>query len=180
MMRKIRGPARECLLLDFVGVFLPMPQVQLPIFPQHCTPISADLAFQKEDGRVVYFNGHLPVFIHAEGDLASFRLFSSQLILNGSATQNQISKAFGISLTTVKRSCKLLRETGAAGFFVPAKPKSGNKLTPEHLIEVQALLNDGLDVPAIAAQVGILANTIHKAIRAGRLKKRTSRSLQPS
>jgi len=41
-------------------------------------------------------NGHLPVFTHGVEDLASFRLFTSQLIINGTATQGQINQAFGV------------------------------------------------------------------------------------
>ena len=43
--------------------------------------------------RSVTSNGHLPVFIHDCEDLATFRLFSSQLVINGNATQSQISRA---------------------------------------------------------------------------------------
>lgn len=149
-----------------------MPQVQLPIFPEHSSPITPDLAFERRDGRVVYFNGHLPVFTHADYDLASFRLFTSQLIQNGSATQSQIVAAFGVSLTTVKRYCKVLQSAGAAGFFVAPKPKSGHRLTPELLSKVQSLLDLGREVPQIGTELGVLSNTIHKAIRAGRLKKK--------
>jgi hypothetical protein len=39
-----------------------MPQMQLPFFPEGVTHITPLLAFRKEDGRVVYFNGSMPVF----------------------------------------------------------------------------------------------------------------------
>jgi len=51
-----------------------MPQVQLPIFPPGVTPITSEIAFQCEEGKVCYFNGHLPVFIHDKKELATFRL----------------------------------------------------------------------------------------------------------
>ena len=158
----------------FVAWLRIMPQVQLPIFPAHSTPINPDLAFERRDRQVFYFNGHLPVFTHAENDLASFRLFSSQLIHNGSATQGEVVAAFGVSLTMVKRYCKVFREHGAAGFFVPPAPMAGHKLTPDLLARAQSLLELGWDVPAIGRELGVLANTIHKAIRAGRLKKSCS------
>jgi len=41
------------------------------------------LAFQREDGKVVYFHGLMPVFQHDQTDLKSFRMFTSQLIANG-------------------------------------------------------------------------------------------------
>ena len=151
-----------------------MPQVQLPIFPAHATPITPELAFAQRDGQVVYFNGHLPVYMHEQKDLASFRFFSSQLIHNGTAAQSQIVAAFGVSLTTVKRYCKVLREQGAAGFFAAPVPKPGHRLTPELLVKVQSLLDLGREVPDAGRELGVLSNTIHKAIRAGRLfKKKT-------
>jgi transposase len=59
--------------------------------------------------------------------LAAFRLFSSQLIINGTATQGQIVKAFGVPLTTVKRYLKKYRQEGPKGFFAPAPKRQGHK-----------------------------------------------------
>lgn len=151
-----------------------MPQIQLPLFPASSTSITDELAFEQREGTVYYFNGHLPVFSHPVDDIASFRFFTSQLIANGNASQGQISRAFGVPLVTVKRACKKLREEGAAGFFRPAVPRQGHKLTDELLGRAQALLEEGLEIPAIGAQLGVLPNTLHKAISYGRLKKKTA------
>ena len=148
-----------------------MPQIQLPIFPASSTAITDDLAFERRDEQVFYFNGHLPVFSHAASDLASFRLFSSQLIANGTASQAQISRAFGVPLVTVKRACKKLRELGSAGFFTAPVPRQGHRLTPSIIAQAQECLDAGLDVPATGERLGVLPNTLHKAIRAGRLEK---------
>ncbi len=121
---------------------------------------------------VWYFNGHLPVFSHPVSDIASFRFFTSQLIANGNASQGEISRAFGVPLVSVKRACKKLRDEGAAGFFRPPAPQQGHKLTEQRLQEVQSRLDAGMEVPAIGVELGVLPNTIHKAIRAGRLKKK--------
>ena len=61
----------------------------------------------------------MPVFTHPTDDLASFRFFTIQLIVNGTATQGQIVKAFGVPVTTVKQSCRQYRQGGAAVFFRP-------------------------------------------------------------
>ncbi len=155
-----------------------MPQVQLPIFPQGTTMITPDLAFECRDRKVTYFNGHLPVFLHDEGDLASFRFFTSQLIMNGSATQGHIAKAFGVSVTTIKRYTKKWREGGAKAFFLPVQPRQGHRLTPERLTQAQALLDEGAGVPAVAAQLGVLPSTLHKAIQAGRLRQIKKKALR--
>ena len=146
-----------------------MPQLQLPLFRDGLTPINEDLAFQRADGQVVYFHGLLPVFQHGEEDLKSFRMFTSQLIANGTARQRDIVQAFGVPLATVKRYMKVHREEGAAGFFRVPRRRSANVLTPEVRQRVQAMLNEGKSVPEVSQEVGVAGNTLHKAIRAGRL-----------
>jgi transposase-like protein len=118
------------------------------------------------------------VFVHEKSALATFRLFSTQLVINGNATQAEISRAFGVPLVTVKRYVKLYREHGAAAFFAPAKKRSGSKLTGEVCQQVQGLLDQGLTVPEVGREVGILSNTLHKAIRTGRLRPGKKRFIQ--
>ena len=60
-----------------------MPQLLLPIFPDAVTPIKDLLSVGKQDGRVVYFHGVLPVFSHGEEDLATFRMITAQFIAQG-------------------------------------------------------------------------------------------------
>jgi len=153
-----------------------MPQAQLPLFPAGSTVINDQLACTCRDGQVTYFNGQLPVFTHARDDLGSFRLFTSQLIINGSATAGQIQRAFGVPKVAVQRALARYRARGAKAFFTPPAPRRGRKLTPEVLVQAQALLDEGGDVPAISAATGVLSNTIHKAIRAGRLRRPAARA----
>jgi transposase-like protein len=148
-----------------------MPQVQLPLFPVGTTAINPELAFERREEQVVYFNGHLPVFTHPTDDLASFRFFTTQLIVNGTATQGQIVKAFGVPVTTVKRCCRQYRQGGAAVFFRPPVRRQGHRLTPELLTQAQGLLEQGRSVPQISRQLEILASTLHKAIDHGRLQQ---------
>jgi len=159
-----------------------MPQLQLPIFPDHCTPITPELAFQRCEDSVIYFNGHLPVFSHAADDIASFRFFTSQLCVNGSATQPQIARAFGVPLVTVKRMCAKLRTEGAGAFFAPKPRREGSKLTRELLAQAQSMMDGGTDVPRISTALGVLQTTLHKAIGDGRLKKTaaTTRANKPT
>ncbi len=148
-----------------------MPQIQLPIFPEGVTHINPEIAFECKDGRVCYFNGHLPVFTHAKEDLATFRMFSTQLIINGTATQSEIARAFGVPLVTIKRCVKRYREDGVRAFFVSSKPREGRKLTSEILQQAQQLLDEGMEVPEVGRKLEVLSNTLHKAIRAGRLNR---------
>ena len=156
-----------------------MPQIQLPVFPSGSTEINFELAFECRDNQVTYFNGHLPVFTHAANDLASFRFFTTQLIINGSASQSEIVKAFGVSLTTVKRYTAKCRREGGKAFFGPPRRRSGCRLTPERLAQAQRLLDEGMEVPALSRQLGVLASTLHKAIGSGRLRVHKKKSSAP-
>jgi transposase-like protein len=148
-----------------------MPQVQLPIFPDGFTYLSDEIGFQRKDGKVCYFNGHLPVFIHEEKDLMAFRIYTAQLVINGTVKQAQIIKAFGLAPVTVKRYVKQYREHGMRSFFKPPERRAGTSLSPEVLPQVQALLDQGYEIAQIEAQLGVLPSTLHKAIRSGRLRK---------
>ena len=73
-----------------------MPQLQLPILPAGTTLITPEIAFECRKGKVTYLHGHLPVFQHAEGDLAAFRYFTSQLVVNGTVGKADIARAFQV------------------------------------------------------------------------------------
>lgn len=153
-----------------------MPQLQLPIFPQGVTEITSNLAFKREDERITYYHGTLPVFSHKEDDLATFRMITSQFIDGGHVTQAQIARTFGIALVTVKRSVKRYREEGVRGFYAERKTRGAAVLTEAVLIRVQQRLDDGITVKRIAAELDLKKDTLDKAVRAGRLhvaKKKT-------
>jgi len=94
-----------------------MPQTRLPFFPEDIELINNYIGIQKKNSIVYYFNGSMPVFQHAEKDYASFRLFTSQLVVNGNAKQVEIVSAFNVSAISVKRWVKKYREKGASSFF---------------------------------------------------------------
>jgi hypothetical protein len=172
----------QFLRSDFLGWLWQgrgMPQVQIPMFPEGMKHINSELAFECREGMVYYFNGYLPVFMHDRNDLATFRMFSSQLVANGSSTQADIVRAFGVPLVTVKRYCKLYREKGAAGFFVPAKRRDGSKLTAQLIAQAQVLLDEAMPVPEVGRRLGVLPNTLHKAISAGRLRVSVKKKGRP-
>ena len=147
-----------------------MPQRQLPIFPAGVTEINNSIAVQKEAGQVVYIHGHLPVFHHQEEDIGSFRMFTSQMIVNGTVKPKEIVKAFGVPVITVKRYVKVFRDQGAKGFYeTRARASSASVLKGEVLDRARILLGEGQSVPQVARELKVLANTLHKAIRAGRL-----------
>jgi len=156
----VASTARSVSLVSVIGRRILSPEV---------TSLTEDFAFQREDGKVVYFHGLLPVFQHDEKDLKSFRMFTSQLIANGTVRQRDIVRAFGVPLGTVKRYMKVHRQHGTAGFFRPQRRRSANVLTAEVKLRAQALLDEGKSVPEVSGEIGVAGNTLHKAIQAGRL-----------
>ena len=157
-----------------------MPQIQLPIFPEDVTHITPLLAFSKQDGRVTYFSGSMPVFVHDEDDLASFRMITAQFCVNGNVKQADIVRAFGVTKISLERAVKRYREEGPKGFYTPRKRRGPAVLTPAVLVEAQQLLDEGLEPSEVADRLGIKRNTFSKAVRAGRLHKPVKKTLLPS
>ena len=156
-----------------------MAQIQLPFFPDGVTHITALLAFSKQGGRVTYFNGNMPVFVHDEHDIDSFRMITAQFCVNGNTKQAEIARAFGIPKISVKRAVKRYREAGPKGFYTKRKGRGPAVLTPAVLEQAQQLLNAGHETPEVADQLGIKRDTLSKAVRAGRLHK-PSKKKHPS
>jgi len=148
-----------------------MPQMHLPFFPEGVEHITPALAFEKRDGQVTYFNGHMPVFVHDEQDIPTFRMITAQFCINGNAKQAEISRAFGLPLISVKRAVKRYREKGVSGFYEEPKRRGAAVLTAEVMQEAQARLDEGLETSEVAEQLGVKRDTLAKAIYAGRLHK---------
>jgi transposase len=147
--------------------------IQLPLFPPELTFISRQISFQKKDGIIYYFHGLFPLFTHEEGDLESFRLITSQLVMSGNVKQIEIAKAFGVTYISVKRSVNLLRKEGPKGFFQKdVKARTSHVLTGEVVEKVQGYLDKGYSPSEIAGKLNLKVNTIRKAIQSGRLRKK--------
>jgi len=157
-----------------------MSQVQLPFFPEGVTPITPLLAFSRQDGRVTYFNGTLPVFVHAEADRDSFRMITAQFCASGHAKQADIARAFGVPLISVKRAVKLYRKEGPKGFYAQRKTRGPAVLTPAVLASAQQLFDEGLETPEVADRLAIKRDTLSKAVRAGRLHKHAKKKIPRS
>ena len=157
-----------------------MAQLQLPIFPKGTTLINANVGFVREGNTITYVHGGLPVFRHDIDDHRAFRMITSQLYVNGSAKQSEICRAFGVTPISVKRGVKTYREKGIGGFFEEPKRRGPAVLTPPVLKQVQTLLDEGLEIAIIAKRLNLIADTLRKALRAGKLhmpeKKRRKNS----
>jgi transposase-like protein len=155
-----------------------MPQLHLPMFPSGVTAITDVLAFGKQDGRVTYFSGQLPVFSHAEDDTASFRMITSQFYLQGCVQQSDIVRAFGVTPISVKRWVKVYKERGPRGFYAPRVTRGAAVLLDSVIAQAEERLADGESVAAVAAQLEVKLNTLQKAIRAGRVRTPVKKNFQ--
>jgi transposase len=123
----------------------------------------------KDGGEWVYHCGINPVFIHEESDLRSFRMFTAQLVSQGVCKESEITRTFGVSKNSVSRSVAKYEQGGPAAFFAQRKGRGGSVLTAEVSARVQALFDRGEQRNEVAKQLGIQADTLRKAIKAGRL-----------
>lgn len=146
-----------------------MAQLQLPVFPVGVTQLSPDLGVSCRDGRVSYCYGTLPVFTHDEKDVKSFRLFTSQLYLEGKVKQADLVRVFGVSAISVKRAVKLYESAGPGGFWRARPTRGPSVLTVEILKQAQNQLDQGRTLQEVAAQLEVKCDTMRKAVRAGRL-----------
>ena len=148
-----------------------MAQLQLPVFPPGVTQLSNELGVRCRDGRVSYFYGTLPVFTQDAKDVKSFRMFTSQLYLDGKVKQSTLVKVFGVSAISIKRAVKLYARAGAGGFWRPRPTRGPSVLTPEVLRQAQEQLDGGRSLQEVAAALGVKYDPLSKAARAGRLRE---------
>ena len=155
-----------------------MAQLQLPVFPEGVTQLSGDLGVSCRDGRVSYFYGTLPVFTHDAEDVKSFRMFTSQLYVEGKVKQSTLVKVFGVSAISIKRAVKLYEKAGAGGFWRPRPTRGPSVLRAEVLGQAQEQLDGGRSLQEVAAALGVKYDTLSKAARDGRLRETLKKRAQ--
>jgi transposase len=155
-----------------------MPKETNPIFQDDLQMINIALSYQQNtaDKSVYYFVNSLPVFSHRSDDFSSFRIISSQLIVNSICTNAEIQRSFGVTKTSVCRGVAKFKKDGAAAFYAAPGRRKGPVMTPEVLMSAQELLNDGFSRLEASEELGIKKDTLAKAIRAGKLSERPAMS----
>jgi len=148
-----------------------VPQALLPLIPDGATQINARISVVQDDGQWTYFCGVLPMFQHRSDDRAAFRMFTAQLIDQGSCRQAEIIKTFGVAKNSVQRSVTQIRQEGVKSFFRPRPTRSANVLTPPVTARAQELLYRGWSRSDVAEELGIKRDTLRKAINQGRLQE---------
>lgn len=146
-----------------------MPQLILPLLSPGATRINDILSVENKDGFWYYFMGLNPIFSHEDNDYASFRMFTSQLIVSGQCKNIDIVRAFGVSPGSVKNGVKKYKEGGIKAFFQARKGRGGSILTEKVKKECQKLLDNGCSRKDICEKFDIKYETLRKAIIDGRL-----------
>jgi transposase-like protein len=93
------------------------------------------------------------------------------MILNGTVREADIVRTFGVPRITVRRSVRKLQQQGVGSFFVDRRRGSARVVKGELREQARQLLEQGVGVPEIAQRLQVKANTLHKAIRQGRLRQ---------
>jgi len=146
-----------------------LPQALLPLIPDGATRINDRFSVVRQNSTWTYFCGIEPIFQHPQLETHSFRMFTSQLVCQNACKQMDIVRTFGVSINSVKRNAKKFREEGTQGFYQPRPRRRGNVLTDEVLTQAQNMLNQGVSRSDVADELGVLPDTIRKAINQERL-----------
>lgn len=150
-----------------------MGQLLLPLFPHDVRMITLTLGVREANGTVYYLLSGMPIFSHEADDLTKFRYITSNLILQGLCSNQDIVDAFLVSTDSVRRWKKKLSEEGEKAFFTPeTRHGYSHKLLPNVLVRIQGKLDTGQSVNSIAKEENISEGSIRYAVEHGYLKKR--------
>lgn len=128
--------------------------------------------YNKETETIYYYLYCHPLYSHGVNEKTSFQLVTAQLIVYGHCRNVEIVKAFGVSSISVKRAVKKYRTGGISAFVKKRSTRGPKVLTDEVLLEAQKLLDEGENRTNVAQNLGIKANTLSKAIQAGKLTEK--------
>jgi hypothetical protein len=98
-------------------------------------------------------------------------MFTGQLCHQGTCTQAQIRRCFGVSKNSVLRSVAKYQEEGVEGFYRPRRVRGASVMTAEVIAQAQRGLDLGRSRREVAEEVGVPYDTLRKAIRQGRLRE---------
>ena len=149
-----------------------MGQLLLPLFPHDVRMITLTLGVREENGTVYYLLSGMPIYSHEANDLNKFRYITSNMILLGLCTSQDIANAFHVSTDSIRRSKQKLKEQGEQAFFSPElRHGYSHKLLPHVLLRIQDKMDLGQSVNSIAKEEGISEGSIRYAVQHGYLKK---------
>ena len=156
-------------------------QLLLPIFPDETKMITESLGVFKLDGLVYYLHCGVPIYIHSEEDIQSFRYITTKFIVAKLCKKSEIQKCFGVSYDSINRDVNKVNEQEGSGFF----SKEGRHGSPYKLVapvmeKIQKGLNEGKSNCQLAREANVSEGSIRYAINTGKLKKKPAGTINNS
>jgi transposase-like protein len=144
------------------------PPLPIPAAPPNSVPIATGVDLIESDEGGVVFLWAMAAWCWAPGDVASRRLAAVQLVETRSAPRRAVAVAFGADEATMWRWQHLYADGGVAALEPSTRgPKGPSKLTEAKVAEIVAARASGASMAAIAAQVGVCASSVSRALRSG-------------
>ena len=151
----------------------PVLQWRFGILPPDAVVLSDNLAFQRFEGTISFFNSGGPVFRCYEDDKSAVRLGQGMLSYMKLAGVAEIARAFGVNRSTVTRNRKRYIAGGANAFGTKRGPRGAYRLKGACLETAQRQLDAGASVKAAARAAGVSDTAVHCAIKRGDLRRRS-------
>lgn len=117
-----------------------------------------------------YYSGLALVFRPPEGEFASFRLFTAQLVCAGRCRQADVVRTFGVSKNSVLRSVRKYREQGIGSFYRRPPGRGPTVMTAAVTAPAETLLACGRTRREVAEALGVNYETLRKALEQGRVR----------
>jgi len=145
-----------------------MPQLHLPMFPTGVTHITSELAFEKKDGCITYFNGHMPVFTHGEKDLATFRMITSQFLRKRLCQAKRYHPGFWRDIHQREAIGEAVSGEGNEGILCTAgDTRCGGAGLKAWWRRLRSFWREGASEAEVAKKLELKLNTLRKAIAGG-------------
>ncbi|MFN2506670.1 MAG: putative transposase [Acidimicrobiales bacterium] len=139
----------------------------VPAAPAGSSPVANGVdVHESDDGGVVFVWG-MATWCWQPVDVAARRLAAVQLVETGAARPVEVCAAFGTDDVTLWRWRRDYRAGGVAA-LAPERPgpRGPSKLTEDKVAEIRRLRAEGASRATIAAQVGVGAGTVSRALAA--------------
>ncbi len=141
------------------------------MIPHGATQINDLISAVCQDQQWTYFCGTQPVFQHPPDDRRSFRMFAAQLCCQGTCSQAQVIRAFGVSKNSALRSVTKYRQEGNDGFYRPRRRGGSSVMTAEVTAQAERSLELGHTRREVAEELSVKYDTLRKAIDQGRVRE---------
>jgi transposase len=133
-----------------------------------------DRVWYRDDGEVrAIFYGLLPFYSYTRSDKVNHKFAAVQLIETGLAQQKEVASAFGLSVSTLRRSRKAVAEEGIGGLVgKPKGPKRRRKANGGVATRIVSLRKGKRSHGDIAARLGLSPSTVYRVLREHGLTRR--------